>query len=183
MPIQKIIIESIMLIEADTPEKARAEIETMEPEDVVRRCDTGDAVGTFKVKSVETVHRNDVASELVALGSDSSFFPDESVGDYLAIGRVHLGINGVDETQARDAAMRLVDDIVERDDLIGSSEIEAIDPLIDDRWTVALKVMFRTQGISTEDAKSFAAERIADFVASNDAITSGMLCDVVDDRP
>lgn len=183
MPIQKIVIESIMLIEADSAEEARIEIESMEPVDVVRRCDDGDAVGTFRVKSAETVHRNDVGSELTALGSDASFFPDEAMGDYLATGLVHLGIRGVDETAAREAAKALVDGIIENDDLIGSSEIEAIDPLFDDRWTVAVKVMFRTQGLSPDEAKPFAAQRMADFVSANETITGGTLTSVEDDRP
>lgn len=183
MAVQKIIIESVMLVEADTPEAARAEIEAMEPAEVVRRCDDGDAVGTFAIRSIETVHRNDVASELEALGSDASFFPDEAVGDYLATGRVHIEIRGSSEGEAREAALKLVDGIVETDDLIGSSEIEAIDHLVDERWTVSVKVMFRTQGASTDESRPFAAERIGDFVDANEAITGGALIDVVDDRP
>jgi hypothetical protein len=77
MPIQKITLQVTVLMESDTPETARAEIEERGLEGVAYAIDEGDSVGLLEITGITTVAADKVGDELVALGSEPGFFPSE----------------------------------------------------------------------------------------------------------
>jgi len=76
MPIQKLKVVTTMLIEADTPEQAKAFVSGMSLERIGDLVHQGEAVGQTMVESADAVPQEGLKGELEALGSDLSFFAD-----------------------------------------------------------------------------------------------------------
>lgn len=63
-----------ILMRADSPEAAQAEIEALEAVEVAEMITSDDAVGSLTVVSAETVARDEVEAELQEIGNDGTFF-------------------------------------------------------------------------------------------------------------
>jgi hypothetical protein len=77
-PVQKIEVKMTILMRADSPEAAQAEIEALEAVEVAEMITSDDAVGSLTVVSAETVARDEVEAELQEVGNDGTFF---EIGD------------------------------------------------------------------------------------------------------
>lgn len=175
MAIQRIEIRSIILIEAESRDEARAEIESMEPADVVDRCDREDAVGSFVVHEVTTVPESKVGEELIALGCDPDFFGDRGPHDWLVRAGIRFEVNAEDPDAAMREAKCLFDPFMEADDLIGAGEVAWAVRTHDDTWSVHADVRFRIDGDDEDEARASATDRLTGIRDGSDFITAFIL--------
>lgn len=180
MPVQKIITRSIVLIEAGSPAEARREIEQGEPADLVRRCDNGDAVGSFEIVSIEQLPAGRVRDELIALGNTGGDFFDPG-HDYLATAHAIFMLEVRPGEDEREKAGALLSDMIEADDLIGEGSVLDVTPTSDGQYQARAELLFRSQGETLADAASFAESRIDDVVASSNLLISASLAKIEDD--
>jgi hypothetical protein len=84
MAIFKVTITVIALLETDTPEEAKEEIDIRDLAEIERETTDGLWLGTHKLNSIVEVPQDNVREECAALGNDGSFFEmfgdDDNVG-------------------------------------------------------------------------------------------------------
>lgn len=180
MPVQKIVTRSVILVEADSPAEARREIEQGEPIDLVRRCDDGDAVGSFEIVSIEQLPAGRVRDELIAVGNAGGDFFEPEL-DFLATAH---GLFVLDVAAGEDPdpkAQSLLHDMIEADDLVGEGTVLEVKPTSDGQHQARVELLFRSQGETIADAASFAQTRIDDLVAASDLLLSASLVRIEDD--
>lgn len=180
MPVQKIVTRSVVLVEADSPGEARREIEQGEPIDLVRRCDNGDAVGSFEIVSIEQLPAGRVRGELIALGNTGGDFFDAGL-DFLATAHAIFMIDARGGVDVHAKAETMLSDMIEADDLIGEGKVLEVTETSDGQFQVRAELLFRSQGETLADAATFAETRIDDLVAASDLLVSATLARIEDD--